>query len=152
MCSGLRRCRRGWSGGGRFDGRPIRAKPAEYAGVYILLLIEMDLTVKEIVMDHKSSCETRRPCLSVILAAAIAFVQSAGAIPSSDTNTPAGFSAADSKVPRVKVHLSAQALQAIYLNGFRLGAQKAARAAKATSCMLSLWYTDDFRSRRGVVH
>jgi TonB family protein len=46
-------------------------------------------------------------------------------------------------VPRNKVHLSAQALQAIYLNGLRLGAQKAARSAKVTSCLLSVWYSDN---------
>jgi TonB family protein len=55
----------------------------------------------------------------------------------------AGESGSNAEAPREKLHLSAQALQAIYLKGLMLGAQKAARAAKVTSCMLSGWYTDD---------
>jgi TonB family protein len=64
-------------------------------------------------------------------------------MPSGDTNPAPGLSAPDPGVARGKVHLSAQALQAIYLNGFRLGAQKAARSAKVTTCMLSGWYNDE---------
>jgi TonB family protein len=71
----------------------------------------------------------------------LAFAQTASAIPPSDTNPPRSVSASDLEVPREKIHLSAQALQAIYVSGVRLGALKAARAAKATSCMLSLWYS-----------
>jgi TonB family protein len=56
---------------------------------------------------------------------------------------PALESGSSAEVPREEIHLSAQALQAIYLMGFRLGAQKAARSAKATSCMLSGWYNGD---------
>jgi TonB family protein len=32
-------------------------------------------------------------------------------------------------------------MQAIFLNGVRLGAQKAARSARVTSCLISGWYT-----------
>jgi TonB family protein len=94
-------------------------------------------------MDHKLSCETGGLCFAAIFVAAIAFAQTAVSMSSSDTNPTSGVSATDPKAPRNKVHLSAQALQAIYLNGFRLGAQKAARAAKITSCMVSMWYTDN---------
>jgi len=94
-------------------------------------------------MDHRLICETGAQCFAVILVAAIAFAQTADAMPLSDTNPPSSVSAADPGVARNKVHLSAQALQAIYLNGFRLGAQKAARSAKVTSCMLSGWYNYD---------
>jgi hypothetical protein len=43
---------------------------------------------------------------------------------------PPGISATDPERPGNKMHLSAQALQAIDLSGLRLGAQKAARSAK----------------------
>jgi hypothetical protein len=64
-------------------------------------------------------------------------------MPLSDTNSPSGVSTADPEVARSKLHLSPQAMQAIYLKGLILGAQKAARSAKVTSCLLSMWYTDD---------
>ncbi|HTD74312.1 MAG TPA: energy transducer TonB [Steroidobacteraceae bacterium] len=81
-------------------------------------------------------------CFTVIFVGAFGFSQTAEAMPRSDTTPPSGVSAADFAVPRDRVHLSAQALQAIYLNGLRLGAQKAAGSAKVTSCLLSVWYTD----------
>jgi TonB family protein len=92
-------------------------------------------------VNHWLNGGTRRPCFAVILIAALATAQTANGIPPSDTNPPIGGSAAALEAPRGKIHLSAQALQAIYLSGVRLGAQKAARAAKVTSCMLSLWYS-----------
>jgi TonB family protein len=95
------------------------------------------------VMEHKLIFEKRVRSLAVILVGALALAQSAQAMPPSDTNPPSVVSAAAPEAPRGKVHLSAQALQSIYLSGFRLGAQKAARAAKVTSCMLSVWYTDN---------
>jgi TonB family protein len=82
-------------------------------------------------------------CLSEIFVGALAFAQTAAAMPSSDTNPPSGVSAADSDVPRSKVHLSAQALQAIYLKGQILYLQKAAGSAKDATCLLSLWYSGD---------
>jgi TonB family protein len=75
--------------------------------------------------------------------AAVEFAQTVGAMSSIDTDPPSGVSAADPDVPRNKVHLSAQALQAIHLKGLMLGMQKAAGSAKVTSCLLSLWYADD---------
>jgi TonB family protein len=94
-------------------------------------------------MEHKLIFRKRGRWLAVILIGALAIAQAANGISPSDTSPPTGVSTADPAAPRNKVHLSAQALQAIYLNGFRLGAQKAARAAKATSCMLSGWYNDE---------
>jgi TonB family protein len=79
---------------------------------------------------------------AVILAGALASGQLAHAMAPAEPTPASGVSATDPERPRNKVHLSAQALQSIYLSGFRLGAQKAARAAKVTSCMLSVWYTD----------
>jgi TonB family protein len=81
-------------------------------------------------------------CFALILIGALAFAQTASAISLGDTNPPSNTAAAP-EVPRSKVHLSAQALQAIYLSGVKLGAQKAARAAKVTSCMLSGWYGNE---------
>jgi TonB family protein len=94
-------------------------------------------------MEHKSSCETRGRCFAVILLGAIAFAQTAPAMPPSDTNPPSPVSAGEPETRRNKVHLSDQALQAIFLNGVKLGAQKAARSAVVTSCMLSGWYNAD---------
>jgi TonB family protein len=94
-------------------------------------------------MEHKLCCLNRGRCFAVILLGALALAQSAQAMPPSDTNPPSVVFAADPGAARNKVHLSDQALQAIFLNGVRLGAQKAARAAKVTSCMLSVWYTDN---------
>jgi hypothetical protein len=79
----------------------------------------------------------------LVLVGSLAFAQVAEAMPPGDPSPPSSVSAADPEAPRSKVHLSAQALQAIYLNGFRLGAQKAARSAKVTSCMVSGWYGDE---------
>jgi TonB family protein len=76
-------------------------------------------------------------CFTVILVSAFAFAHTVEAVPQSDV---AG-NASSAQAPKEKVHLSAQALQAIYLSGVRLGAQKAARSARVTSCMLSLWYS-----------
>lgn len=82
-------------------------------------------------------------CFSMILVGALAFAQSVKAMPPSDTSPASGVSASDPDAPRDKLHLSSQALQAIYLNGLRSGAQKAARSAKVTSCMVSGWYSDE---------
>jgi TonB family protein len=84
-------------------------------------------------MEHRFS---RGQCFAVILGGALAFTQTLEAIPQIE-------SLPDAQAPREKMHLSAQALQAIYLNGLRLGAQKAARSAKITSCLLSVWYTEN---------
>jgi TonB family protein len=81
-------------------------------------------------------------CFAVILVVALAFAHSAVSLPS-DTDPPSSAPAAEPEVRRNKVHLSAQALQAIHLKGLMLGMQKASGAAKATSCLLSLWYADD---------
>jgi len=94
-------------------------------------------------MQDRFTCGTSGWCFAVTLLGALAFAQSAEAMPLSDTNPSADVSAAAPEAPRNRVHLSTQALQAIYLSGFRLGAQKAARVAKATSCILSIWYNDD---------
>ena len=69
-------------------------------------------------------------------------------MPLSDTNSPSGVSTGGPEVARTKLHLSPQAMQAIYLKGLILGAQKAARSAKVTSCLLSMWYTDHNATRR----
>ena len=90
-----------------------------------------------------ASCGTAGQCFALIYLGAIALAQSAAALGLSDTNPLSGVSAADPEAPRNKVRLSDQALQAIFLNGVRLGAQKAARSAKVTSCMLSGWYIDE---------
>jgi TonB family protein len=82
-------------------------------------------------------------CFTLIFVGAFAFAQKAEAMPPSDKTPLSSVSAADLEVPRHKLHLSAQALQAIYLKGLMLGAQKAARAAKVTSCMLSGWYSGE---------
>jgi TonB family protein len=79
----------------------------------------------------------------VILVGALAFAQTAAAMPSSDTNPPSGVSATGTEVARNKVHLSAQALQAIYLKGQLLYMQKATGSAKEATCLLSLWYSGD---------
>jgi TonB family protein len=94
-------------------------------------------------MEHRLSCETGARFCAMILIGALTFARTAAAMPSSEANPPADVSTADTEVPRNKVHLSAQALQAIYLKGLVLGAQKAARAAKITSCMVSLWYAEN---------
>jgi TonB family protein len=46
-------------------------------------------------------------------------------------------------VPHNKIHLSPQALQAIYLKGQILYLQKAAGSAQEATCLLSLWYSGD---------
>jgi hypothetical protein len=92
-------------------------------------------------MRHSSSPRAR--CFAVILFGAIAWAQTAPAMRLSDANPPSAVSATDPGAARSIVHLSAQALQAIFLNGLRLGAQKTARSAKVTSCRIAGWYTDD---------
>jgi TonB family protein len=97
-------------------------------------------------MEHRFGCNRRGQCFAVILVGALAFAQVVNGMPPSNANPASdasteGVSAAAPEVPRNKVRLSAQALQAIYLKGLALGAQKAARAAKVTSCMVSMWYT-----------
>src|ERR1700689_1521091 len=82
-------------------------------------------------------------CFAVLFVGAFAFAQTAEALPPSDTTPPSGVSAADFEVPRDKVHLSAQALQALYLKGPVLWIQKAAGSAKEATCLLSLWFTGD---------
>jgi TonB family protein len=73
-------------------------------------------------------------------ACAFVFEPSAAAMPlNAASDAPGG----DSEVLHNKIHLSPQALQAIYVSGIRLGALKVARAAKATSCMVSGWYSDE---------
>ena len=81
-------------------------------------------------MEHRLSCEAGGQFVAVILLGALAFAQTAAARPSVDTNPPSGVSGADSEVPRNNVHVSAQALQAIYLKGQILYLQKAAGSAK----------------------
>ncbi len=51
------------------------------------------------------------------------------------------------EVPRQKIHLSAQAIDAILLKGQLLAMQKAAGSATETSCLISLWYGSD-----GTIH
>ncbi len=94
-------------------------------------------------MEPELSRGTRGRCFAVILIGAIAIAQAIAAMALSDTNPPAGASAADLEVPRDKVHLSPQALQAIYLKGPVLWIQKAAGSAKEATCLLSLWFTGD---------
>jgi TonB family protein len=94
-------------------------------------------------MEHVLSCKPGARFFAMILIGALAFARTAASMPSSDTNRPSEVSTANPGGARNKVHLSDQALQAIFLNGVRLGAQKAARSAKVTSCMLSGWYTDE---------
>jgi TonB family protein len=94
-------------------------------------------------MEHVLSCKLGARFFAMTLIGALAFARTAASMPPSDTNPPSGVSTADPEVARNKVHLSAQALQAIYLSGLRVGAQKAARSAKVTSCLLSAWYMDD---------
>jgi TonB family protein len=69
-------------------------------------------------------------CLAMILAGASAVAQE-----------PA------EEATRQKVHLSPQALQAIYLKGQMLYLQKATGSAKETTCVISAWYADD-----GTIH
>src|SRR5882757_9210061 len=87
--------------------------------------------------------DTSRRCFAVMLAGAIAFAQSAAAMPTSDTNPPSGVSATDPGAARNKVHLNDRALQAIFLNGVKFGAQKATRSAQVTSCRIAGWYTHE---------
>src|ERR1700729_21667 len=94
-------------------------------------------------MEHRLGCDRRGQRFAVILVGASALAQAATGIPPTDTNPPSVVSAADPDAARSKVHLNDQALQAIFLNGVRLGAQKAARSAKVTSCLISAWYTDE---------
>jgi TonB family protein len=91
----------------------------------------------------RTSTQAKAPCFAVILLSALAFAQSADAMSSSDSNPPTGASAVDFEVPRDKVHLSAQALQAIYLKRGVLFMQKAAGSAKEATCLLSLWFTGE---------
>jgi TonB family protein len=94
-------------------------------------------------MEHGLSRGTRGQPFAVILIGAVAIAQSIAAMALSDTNPPTTVSATDTRAARNKLHLSDQALQAIFLNGVRLGALKTARAAKVTSCRISGWYTDE---------
>jgi TonB family protein len=94
-------------------------------------------------MEHRLSCEAGGQCFAVILVGALALAQTAAAMPWSDTNLPSGVSAAGPEVLHNKIHLSAQALQAIYLKGQILYLQKAAGSAKDATCLLSLWYSGD---------
>jgi TonB family protein len=82
-------------------------------------------------------------CFAVILVGALAFTLTAAAMPSIYTNPSSGASPADSEVPRNAIHFSAQTLQAIYLKGQLVFAQKAAGSAKEATCLLSLWYAGD---------
>jgi len=82
-------------------------------------------------------------CFAVALTGAFAFGQSAGATAPSDTDPPSAVSATDPGAVRNNVHLSDRALQAIFLNGVKLGAQKAARSAQVTSCRMAGWYADE---------
>jgi TonB family protein len=94
-------------------------------------------------MEHRLSCEAGGRCFAVILVGALAFAQTAAAMPTSDTNSPSDDSAADPNAPRNHVHLSAQALQAVYLKGQLLFMRKATGSAKEATCLLSLWYAGD---------
>jgi TonB family protein len=94
-------------------------------------------------MEHKLIFEYRGPCFAVILLGALALAPSAQAMLPSDTTPASNVSAADPAAPRNQLHLSSQAMQALFLNAVRLGVPKAARAAKVTSCLMSGWYTDE---------
>jgi hypothetical protein len=94
-------------------------------------------------MEHKLTCENGGRWLAVILVGALAFAQSTGATAPSDTEPPSAVSGTGPGAVRNKVHLSDQALQAIFLNGVRLGAHRAARSAQVTSCRMAGWYTDE---------
>jgi TonB family protein len=94
-------------------------------------------------MQLSSSSETLVWFFAVALAGALAFGQLAGAMAPIGTDPPSAVSAMDQGAVRNKVHLSDRALQAIFLNGVRLGAQKAARSAQVTSCRMAGWYTDE---------
>jgi hypothetical protein len=94
-------------------------------------------------MQHRLSFSLGGLCFSPILVASLAFVQSAAAIVPINSNPSTDVPALDFEVPRDKVHLSAQALQAIYLKGGVLFLQKAAGSAKEATCLLSLWFTGD---------
>jgi len=94
-------------------------------------------------MEHRLGSDRRGPRFAVILVGASALAQAAIGISPSDTKPPTGVSTPDFEVPRDKVHLSAQALQAIYLKGPVLYIQKAAGSAKEATCLLSLWFTGD---------
>jgi len=94
-------------------------------------------------MEHRLSCEAGGRCFAVILVGALAFTQMAAAMPTSDTDSHSDVSAADPNAPRNHVHLSAQALQAVYLKGQELFLQKATGSAKEATCLLSIWYARD---------
>jgi outer membrane biosynthesis protein TonB len=94
-------------------------------------------------MEHRLSCEGGGQCFAVILVGALAFARTVAAMPLIDTNPPSGLSPAGSDVPWNEIHFSAQTLQAIYLKGQLVFAQKAAGSAKEVTCLLSLWYAGD---------
>ena len=80
-------------------------------------------------MEHRLGCGRRGQCFAMILVGASALAQTTTGIPPSDTNSSTRASVVDFEVPRDQVHLSAQALQAIYLKGGVLYMQKAADSA-----------------------
>jgi TonB family protein len=59
------------------------------------------------------------------------------------SQAPDAISPSADAPPHQKVHLSAQAIQAIFLKGQMLWMQKAAESAKDTTCLISLWYGSD---------
>jgi hypothetical protein len=87
-------------------------------------------------------CRAGAYCLAMTVGAA-AFAQAPVSTPPNDA--VGGSSGAEA--PRQKVHLSAQAIQAIYLKGQMLWMQKAAGQAEVTTCLLSQRYASD-----GTIH
>jgi TonB family protein len=71
------------------------------------------------------------------------FAQAPESMPPSDTVEKSP----NAEAPRQKVHLSDQAIQAIFLKGQMLWMAKAAGSAKSTTCLTSLWYGSD-----GTIH
>src|SRR5271167_4655532 len=84
-------------------------------------------------------CQAGTYCFATILISASAMAQAPNATPPSDTvgRSPSA------EAPPEKVHLSAQAIQAIFLKGQMLWMQKAAGSTKDTVCLISLWYASD---------
>jgi TonB family protein len=95
-------------------------------------------------MEHrvKWNCKAGACCLAVVVSAS-AGAQAPDATAPSDTlgTSPSA------EVLRQKIHLSAQAIDALLVKGQLLAMQKAAGSATETSCLISLWYGSD-----GTIH
>ena len=99
--------------------------------------------IVEAAMGHrvKWNCKAGACCLAIMVSAP-AVAQAPDATPPSDT-----VGTSPSEVLRQKIHLSAQAIDAILLKGQLLAMQKAAGSATETTCLISLWYASD-----GTIH